>query len=63
MRPLLEGFQSTEDVADRFEIQDSRIMKLSSNLAITYAPASRGGHFPSGMSKCNQDAFVAVQSR
>ena len=52
------GFQPTEEVADRLEVQDTQTLKIHGGISITFAAASQAGYYPTDRNKPNQDAFI-----
>lgn len=53
------GFMPEAEVMKRFEIEDTRTLKLKGGLSVAFAAASQGGYYPSGKDKANQDAFIS----
>eukprot|EP00956_Cyclotella_meneghiniana_P022195 scaffold41616_cov66-Cyclotella_meneghiniana.AAC.3 len=58
MNASFVGFQSSEEVADRLEVQRTQTLEIDGAVSITFAVASQAGYYPTDRNKPNQDAFI-----
>lgn len=53
------GFLSDDEVAERFQIQDTQTLQVGKKKTIRFSAATQRGYYPSDRDKNNQDVFLA----